>query len=82
MGIGSEGWKSLEMGRRFLGFELKESYYRIAAANLKEQERLVKENGPKLGTPEIHVFKGRESYGVKKPVDIVEDDNEEIEDVG
>jgi DNA modification methylase len=65
MGIGSEGWKSVEMGRRFLGFELKESYFRIAAANMKAIEETVKRDGPKLGTPEIHVFKGRESYGVK-----------------
>ncbi len=33
-GIGSEGYVSLEMGRRFIGAELKESYYRQAAANL------------------------------------------------
>jgi DNA modification methylase len=33
-GIGSEGVVSLEQGRRFVGFELKESYYRQAAANL------------------------------------------------
>jgi DNA modification methylase len=34
MGIGSEGYVSLEMGRRFVGVELKESYFRQAAANL------------------------------------------------
>lgn len=33
-GIGSEGYVSLQMGRRFIGAELKESYYRQAAANL------------------------------------------------
>jgi hypothetical protein len=38
-GIGSEGYVALEMGRRFLGAELKESYYRQAAANLSEMER-------------------------------------------
>lgn len=33
-GIGSEGFVSLEMGRKFIGIELKESYYRQACANL------------------------------------------------
>jgi DNA modification methylase len=35
MGIGSEGYVALEMGRRFVGAELKASYYRQAAANLR-----------------------------------------------
>lgn len=34
MGIGNEGYVALEMGRRFIGVELKESYYRQAASNL------------------------------------------------
>ena len=34
MGIGSEGYVALEMGRRFVGAELKASYYAQAAANL------------------------------------------------
>ncbi len=33
-GIGSEGHVALEMGRRFIGAELKASYYRQAVANL------------------------------------------------
>lgn len=33
-GIGSEGFVSLEMGRKFIGVELKESYYRQAVQNL------------------------------------------------
>lgn len=33
-GIGSEGFVSLEMGRRFVGVELKSSYYEQAAKNL------------------------------------------------
>lgn len=33
-GIGSEGYVSVQMGRRFIGVELKESYYRQAVANL------------------------------------------------
>jgi DNA modification methylase len=35
MGIGSEGYVALEMGRRFVGVELKSSYYRQAALNLE-----------------------------------------------
>ena len=34
MGIGSEGYVSLEMGRRFIGVELKASYFQQAVANL------------------------------------------------
>lgn len=34
MGIGSEGWQSLNLGRRFVGVELKESYWRQACENL------------------------------------------------
>lgn len=37
-GVGSEGYVSLREGRRFLGFELKESYYRQAEKNLREVE--------------------------------------------
>jgi hypothetical protein len=35
MGIGSEGYVSVQEGRRFVGFELKDSYWRTACANLK-----------------------------------------------
>lgn len=40
-GIGSEGYVSLKLGRRFVGVELKASYYRQAVANLRgvEQDR-------------------------------------------
>lgn len=34
MGIGSEGFVALEMGRRFVGVELKASYFAQASANL------------------------------------------------
>jgi DNA modification methylase len=34
MGIGSEGHVALEMGRGFVGFELKASYYECAVKNL------------------------------------------------
>lgn len=35
MGIGSEGYVALEMGRKFVGTELKESYFHQAARNLE-----------------------------------------------
>jgi superfamily II DNA or RNA helicase len=38
-GIGSEGYQSLIMGRRFLGIELKEAYYNQAIKNLKRAEQ-------------------------------------------
>lgn len=37
-GIGSEGVVSVGLGRKFLGFELKESYFRQAAKNLRNAE--------------------------------------------
>lgn len=39
-GIGSAGYVAIEMGRKFVGAELKSSYYRQAVANLKAAERL------------------------------------------
>lgn len=39
MGIGSEGVVSVEAGRRFVGVELKQSYYRQAVANLRAAKR-------------------------------------------
>ena len=38
-GIGSEGYVALKNGRKFVGIELKESYFRVAADNLKHAER-------------------------------------------
>lgn len=34
-GIGSEGYQSIKMGRKFVGVELKESYYNTSVRNLK-----------------------------------------------
>lgn len=39
MGIGSEGYQSLKLGRKFLGVELKESYFRQAVKNLEGVDR-------------------------------------------
>lgn len=39
-GIGSEGYVALKMKRRFVGFELKRSYYEQAKRNLEEAEKL------------------------------------------
>lgn len=38
-GIGSEGYVSIKLGRRFAGVELKESYWRTAVDNLRRAER-------------------------------------------
>lgn len=40
MGIGSEGYVSLKMGRKFIGVELKQSYYAQAVKNLKSAEHM------------------------------------------
>jgi DNA modification methylase len=39
-GIGSTGVGAIELGRRYVGVELKPGYYRVAAANLRTAERL------------------------------------------
>lgn len=46
MGIGSEGVVSLQMGRKFVGFELKPEYFQVAVKNLRNEER--KAGQPKL----------------------------------
>lgn len=43
MGIGSEGYVSIEHGRNFIGFELKESYFKQSCANLQIAEQKFKE---------------------------------------
>lgn len=39
MGIGSEGYMSLKSGRKFIGAELKESYFKLAIRNLEAAKR-------------------------------------------
>lgn len=39
-GVGSEGFESVKRGRRFIGFELKDEYYRTAIKNLARAEKL------------------------------------------
>jgi hypothetical protein len=39
-GIGSEGYEAMRLGRRFLGVELKPSYWRVAARNLRQASTL------------------------------------------
>lgn len=41
MGIGSEGDQAIRMGRKFIGVELKESYYQVAVKNLHRAERSI-----------------------------------------
>lgn len=36
MGVGSEGWGALRAGRKFIGIELKEAYYKQAVKNLSD----------------------------------------------
>lgn len=37
-GIGSEGYEAIRLGRKFIGIELKESYFKVAVDNLKRIE--------------------------------------------
>jgi len=39
MGIGSEGYVAIELGRRFVGAELKESYFKQAVGNIANAQR-------------------------------------------
>jgi DNA modification methylase len=49
MGIGSEGFVSLRSGRRFIGVELKESYYTQAVKNLRYAEQIAESQGKLFG---------------------------------
>lgn len=49
MGIGSEGYMAVKLGRRFIGCELKASYWRQAVANLRAAEAEV--TAPSLFEP-------------------------------
>ena len=40
-GIGSEGYVAVQLGRRFLGVELKPEYHEAATRNLEHAERIV-----------------------------------------
>jgi len=42
MGIGSEGYQAIKMGRRFVGYELKSSYFKQAVANLTAAEQSIR----------------------------------------
>lgn len=42
-GIGSEGYESVRLGRRYLGIELKPGYYEVAARNLRAAEAMRKQ---------------------------------------
>jgi hypothetical protein len=45
MGIGSEGFLAIKFGRRFVGCELKESYFNLAVSNLRHAETLALSGG-------------------------------------
>lgn len=47
MGIGTVGYVAIEQGRNTIGFELKESYHRMALANLEKIKN--EQNPPQLG---------------------------------
>lgn len=42
-GIGSEGYESIRLGRKFIGIELKDSYFAAACNHLREAERKASE---------------------------------------
>jgi DNA modification methylase len=46
MGIGSEAYTALKLGRKAIGIELKETYYNVAVRNLQAIE--AKSNMPTL----------------------------------
>jgi hypothetical protein len=48
MGVGSEVYGAVAMGRRGVGCELKESYYNQAIKNVPEALRLQAEEAPTL----------------------------------
>ena len=51
-GIASEGWESVRLGRKFVGVELKESYWNQAVKNLAEIEKQTKSEQLDFGSLE------------------------------
>ena len=47
MGCGSDVFSPVSMGRKAIGIELKNSYYKQAILNIKEAEKRFKENNTK-----------------------------------
>lgn len=43
MGIGSEGYVSVQLGRKFIGAELKASYFKIAKSNMAQAHKIQEE---------------------------------------
>jgi DNA modification methylase len=42
MGVGSEGYEAIKLGRRYVGIELKPAYYKQACKYLAEAQTIVK----------------------------------------
>lgn len=51
MGIGSEGYMSIKHGRRFIGTELKKSYWQVACKNLRQAELSAGQQGDLFAEP-------------------------------
>lgn len=51
MGVGSEVYAPVSMGRKAIGIELKDSYYKQAVKNLKDIKEMSYDNSPTLFTP-------------------------------
>ena len=47
-GIGSTGYQALKMGRKYVGVELKESYYNLSVKNLRQAEEEAQMETPSL----------------------------------
>lgn len=67
-GIGSEGYVALQQRRRFIGVELKPSYYRIAVKNLQEAERMARGGdlfswAQEMGITQEEIQRGPYPYG-------------------
>jgi DNA modification methylase len=56
MGIGSEGYESLKMGRKFIGVELKSSYFEVARKNIAEVTGEKAEDQAEIGQTNIFDF--------------------------
>jgi len=64
MGIGSEAYQALRFGRKAIGIELKESYFKVAVKNLESVER---------ETKETNLFAWAESQTVKIDTQVLAD---------
>lgn len=83
-GIGSEGVISLAMGRKFIGSELKESYFKMACDNLRNAPNFKLEDkkfdhDARAAAVNFHKRKGKPNISIIPTAEIIPDDEVQMQ---